>query len=88
MKFSDAMLEGYKQVNGRQCRGVSNRIRGGKIVAHCAVGAAVAGGMSYGKAAFANIWLADHWGDTAVAFNDRDKLPWEHIYGMARAVGL
>lgn len=83
MKFSEAMLKGFEMVGGKQCRGTYTEwdiyLR---PVAHCALGAAIAGGW---KGADAGVQRA--WGICVAELNDKG-MPWEHIYGMAVAADL
>ena len=88
MKFSNAMLKGFAEVNGKQCKGSYSRGPFGNRTAYCAMGAAYAG--SGGKTPFPESSLAkffEQWGTTPISLND-DGMPWEHIYGMAVAAGL
>lgn len=88
MKFSEAMLKGFEKVGGRQCRGYMEVRHRGRVTAHCAVGAAVRGGMTQCEAESSNGAMRRAWGPSAIFLNDVERMPWEHIYGMARAVGL
>jgi hypothetical protein len=88
MKFSEAILKGYEKVNGRQCRGNYARLdRDGNPVAHCVIGA-----MYSGDPGDAHMHergrFEEAWGFSAMGLNDEERMPWEHIYGMARAAGL
>lgn len=95
MKFSTAMLKGYKKVGGKQC--AKNYQRGDAVCAHGAANLAVFGKadltrephgidafptFSEEMRAFRNAWDID-----VVDLND-EGMPWEHIYGMARAAGV
>lgn len=93
MKFSEAMLKGFEQVGGRQCRYV---YREGSVTEPrtvCALGAYFLG--AYGAAECASLDEQDDitgqfkkaWGIFIQEANDMG-LPWEHIYGMAVVAGL
>jgi hypothetical protein len=89
MKFSEAMLKGFEQVNGRQCKYDFALPVMGKPEAFCVLGAVSAGRGALGY----SFWYADTdkfvraWGVRPNALNDQG-MPWEHIYGMAVAAGL
>ena len=99
MKFSEAMLKGYQKVGGRQCRdhyyvGGSNKnpqavcVNGAISLARC--GVAEPNDISPLKHRLQN-WdsaFVGAWGIHPQELNDDNKLPWEHIYGMAVAAGL
>lgn len=85
MKYSEAMLKGFEQVNGRQCKEAMHEINcHGMVVAHCALGAIEAGGREDGG--FVAVFY-DAWGVAPHHIND-EGMPWEHIYGMSVAAGL
>lgn len=102
MKYSTAILRGFKKVGGAQC--VNHLYEGHDIVptAVCVNGAALL--ALHGSAEFdddgpATAALSDMsdaflaaWGIDPVDLNnglgDMPGLPWEHIYGMARAAGV
>lgn len=90
MKMSDAILAGYATNKGRQCR---NRLHADDG-AMCVLGAAIKGGLKPSR---------DEWVPQALKFEKaygidpitlhdegaRDRaFPWEHIYGMCRAIGI
>ena len=95
MRFSAAMLKGFEMVGGRQhfgdyCAGDPTR-----PVAVCAVGAAylarhgnarkedyLPDSLVYNVDAFRRLWGMD------VAEANDLRLPWEHVYAMARAAGI
>lgn len=83
MKFSEAMLKGFAEVDGRQCTGAYSRRDAKGRLARCAIGAACAGGWSASTGGFIAAW-----GVSVYEANDEEGLPWEHIYGMAVAAGL
>lgn len=85
MKYSEAMLQGYSEVGGQSVRGAMFRIKSGKPVGACAMGAVQLGGKDAVK--FAGEFIKA-WGVSVIDLNDEERLPWEHIYGMARAAGL
>jgi hypothetical protein len=86
------MLMGFEHFRGRQAFGASytdgfERVNPDEATHACVMGAAIFAepGADVGawNAAFAKVW-----GDYPACFNDDEKLPWEHIYGMAKAAGL
>lgn len=94
MKFSEAMLKGFEKVDGRQCVGkMRTRDADGCINAFCAVGAALDTEKGQEDLLAQEAFLMAHaamkyaWGFGPMELNDSHNLPWEHIYGMARAVG-
>lgn len=94
MKFSEAMLKGFRKVNGHQFFGGYYADRpGGFPRSVCVLGAANLG-------AYGDPWsypfhtgcgavdrFANAWGLKPQDLND-EGMPWEHIYGMAVAAGL
>lgn len=85
MKFSTAMLRGFEKVEGHQ-------LNNGRIYddidapkAACAIGAARLGGYPDTSSP---LGFLDVWNVGVHELNDDEKLPWEHIYGMAVAAGL
>lgn len=90
MKYSEAMLEGFKKVDGKQCRGLFVKMRNGKVIACCVLGAIYEGrgddttvGARTFEAAFER-----EWGVSPVELNDKNLMDWRDIYGMAVAAGL
>jgi hypothetical protein len=99
MKWSDAVIKGYKVVNGKQCRGAlrSYKTVKGELVlnAVCVIGAAQLGGK-----ALADKHGTDYEGPAAcklfkkkvgigvIDLNDNYKMKWEDIVGIAKAEGL
>lgn len=96
MKYSEAILRGYKKNGGRQCAYELHRKDG----AMCVQGAANLGGWG-DKDPNAYRWFGDDqnargrfceaWGLDIINLNNgdgREIIPWEHLYGMAVAAGL
>lgn len=103
MKYSEMILEGFRRVDGRQTKdwfyegGMSTN-----PLAVCVNGAANL--ALYGTSTPSNgpveddevnqgcLAFEEAWGIHPTTLNDGDEkmegLPWEHIYGMARAAGL
>ena len=96
-KFSSAILCGYKKVDGRQHIGGYSNHKDGPELAVCVLGA---GGLCLigrpGSCAASFKFeeqFEQAWGFNPAALNDgrledASPMPWEHIYGMARAAGL
>lgn len=99
MKYSEAILKGYKSNGGKQCRYELHADSG----AMCIQGAANLGanGSTHewdGPFLHAGECMAafyEAWGIDPIVANNGDyreqggeMMPWEHIYGMARAAGL
>lgn len=82
MKFSAAILRGYKTNGGRQCVNELKDAQGRM----CVYGAAIEGGATCVERVDSMASFRTHWGFDAIELNNR-RMPWEHIYGMARAVG-
>lgn len=91
MKYSDAMLKGFKKVNGRNCRHVLAEGGDREPTALCVNGAANYGrnGSPYSFTGLsrAHTQFMKAWGFMPHVLNN-NGLPWEEIYGMARAAGL
>ena len=98
-KFSSAILCGYEKVGGKQHVGGYCRGDPEKPAAVCVLGArnlcrtgsaTVEEGEAQSNAECDRFKRA--WGFLPQHLNDgmygADRLPWEHIYGMARAAGL
>ena len=89
MKYSEAMLKGFKKVGGRQCRGDFEKLdRTGRVRSCCAIGAVRLGsgymaciGGNFADA-FRKAWRVD-----PADLND-EGMNWPDIYGMAVAAGL
>jgi hypothetical protein len=96
-KFSSAILCGFKLVDGRQhIGGYSNHAHGDSL-AVCVLGAGnlCLTGVPRGSLESMDFEEAfkKAWGFNPAALNDgrledSEPMPWEHIYGMARAAGL
>lgn len=95
-KFSDAILCGFKKVGGKQrqflfCTGDPKRptaccVRGAANL--CEFGSAVPEGNAQLERDWSRINdFYGAWGLSPDSLND-EGMPWEHIYGMARAAGL
>ena len=91
-KFSSAILCGFKEVGGRQQLGTFSD---GASDARCPRAVCVLGAISLclngdaesmGYGDFPQLF-ADAWGIAPQDLND-EGMPWEHLYGMARAAGL
>lgn len=86
MKFSEAILKGFEQVNGRQCHGRASEWIDGKPFAYCCFTAASVGSIENLDRALREFKRA--WGIGVITLNDDYNMPWEHVYGMAVAAGL
>lgn len=99
MKFSKAMLNGFEKVGGKHYRqreaepGYGAYFPPGDDPMNpssvCATGAA---NLGFGRAAnddgdYEGDSFEQFWGVCVSELSD-EGMPWEHIYGMARAVGL
>lgn len=103
MKYSAAILKGFKAVDGRQCKNELARDERGRPAqgathphSVCVQGAALLATVGradwdYGPADNLVDGASDRfetvWGIHPVDLNN-GGMPWEHIYGMAKAVGL
>lgn len=102
MKYSAAMLNGYKLIGGKGQVDHHWRTKDGDryssgptpspngITAACVNGAALIGARVEAWSAPHERWMAEFekkWGIQPQQLNN-EGLPWEHIYGMARAAGL
>lgn len=103
-KFSEAMLCGFEKVDGRQWFGdyCPRTDKGESPASVCVLGAVNL--CLRGNARRASIIRANRadplsdtqfasafreaWGMCPDDLNDDDQMPWEHIYGMAKAAGL
>jgi hypothetical protein len=98
MKFSEAILKGYKTNGGRQCVDALEDGAGRM----CVAGAYNMATQGAPKAICDEEWsksfqrFAAEWGIDPVVLNNNyqdrgdtnEPFPWEHIYGMARAAGI
>jgi hypothetical protein len=95
-KFSDAMLKGFAATNGKQCKDELFLGDPRKPSRVC-----VNGAVCFGLTGTANFWVGSagdeliRWSRSfAVAYGaaphelNNEGMPWEHLYGMARAAGL
>lgn len=102
MKYSEAMLKGFKKVGGRQCKNELSRNERGRVLVDgfaphsvCVNGAvllAVEGRAGWGVEGERVITDGGNgfysaWEVDPVDLNN-EGMPWEHIYGMAVAAGL
>jgi len=92
MKFSEAILRGFEMVGGKQCKGYycPREDDPRKPGAVCVLGArnlCLTGDATEEPGRFTDPDsddFCDAWGIHPSTLND-EGMPWEHIYGMARA---